>query len=283
MICPCGENMRTNGERNGNQRWRCNECGHSETEGPIMTGYDVIEGGDVLTASFDETVRLHGFTDVHHGANEHDWDKFDAAIEMVKNDPQARWFGNGDLIELIPSNYGISQRGQKTNPEDQMMTIVDRLMPISEKCLFLRPGNHELRLYNKVDLEVTTLMAHRLGVPLFRLPGYTVINVNGKEWKMASGHGRSGAKNGDLELHKMKEVYSEADIFYLGHDHKLYADPKPSLKVEDGKEKLRNQWFVRGGSFLRYADYARYSIYGIQKIGWVEMEFTEETITCKIH
>ena len=34
------------------------------------------------------------------------------------------------------------------------------------------------------------------------------------------------------------------------------------------------------GSFLRYADYARYSFYGIQRTGWITMEFTKDKINC---
>lgn len=285
MICPnCLNKMGKNGVRGGMQRWLCRSCGNNtSTPLTISTGYDHVESGDVLRINYDRTIKIHALTDVHYGANEHHEEKFDEAIEIIKNDPDARWFGNGDLIELIPSFYKISQRGQRVKNERQVIEVIDKLMPISEKCLFIRPGNHELRAMNIMDFEVTEIIASQLGIPIFSLPGYTIITIEGKEWKLASGHGKSAAKNGDLELFKLKEIYSEADIFYLGHDHKLYAKPMPSLGVDEGGEFLSKHWFIRGGAFLKYADYARYSFYPLQKVGWVEMIFSKDEIKCNVH
>jgi len=249
-----------------------------------MTGFDDIHPSEVLFIDSEETLRVHGITDIHYGSTAFHEEKFAHAIDVIKDDPQARWFGNGDMIELIPSHYKISQRGQNMKPEDQAIEIAEKLQSISEKCLFIRGGNHELRTMNMMDLNITKLIAERLGVPLYHLPGYTVFNIGEKVWKLASGHGFRVAKNGNLELERLRLTYPEADVYYLGHDHKLYADQMPGLGVDEGGECLRNQWFVRGGSFLRYADYARYGIYPIQKIGWVEIEFPSVgDIACKIH
>ena len=62
---------------------------------------------------------------------------------------------------------------------------------------------------------------------------------------------------------------------------------KPSAETdnywEDNKEKLYKRWFIRGGSFLNYADYARYSFYQIVRTGWVTMEFTNKDIRCWVN
>ncbi len=286
MKCPnCKERMNKNGIQGSSQSYKCKHC-LTSIQIPIeatMTGYDVIEPSQVLTVKYDDTVRIHGLSDIHYGATEHDGELLDRAIQMIKDDPQARWFGNGDLMELIPSHYKISQRGQDTDNEEQVIGISEKLQQISEKCLFIRPGNHERRALNLMDMDITMIIASRLGVPVFREPGYTVIQINDKVWKLASGHGFSSAKNGNLELFKMKEVYPEADVFYLGHDHKLYAEPHPSMGVDAGGETLLNRWFIRGGSFLRYADYARERFYPMQKIGWVSMQFSETAIECVVH
>ena len=112
------------------------------------------------------------------------------------------------------------------------------------------------------------------------MPGYSQISVRGKEWNLVSGHGKSGAKNGDLELDKLAAVYSQGDVFFLGHNHQLYAKPIDSLRIEGNEESLHRRWYVRGGSFLRYAEYARYSIYPIVRTGWITMEFNEDGIRC---
>ena len=101
-----------------------------------------------------------------------------------------------------------------------------------------------------------------------------------EHWVVVSGHGKSGAKNGDLELDKLSSVYSDGDVFILGHNHQLYAKPVDSIRIVDGEESLRRRWYVRGGSFLRYANYARYSMYPIIRTGWVTTELTKDGIKC---
>ena len=76
----------------------------------------------------------------------------------------------------------------------------------------------------------------------------------------------------------MAAIYTDGDVFMLGHNHQLYAKPVDSLKIEDGEERLRRRWYCRGGSFLKYAEYARYSFYGVARTGWVTMEFSEDGI-----
>ena len=43
-------------------------------------------------------------------------------------------------------------------------------------------------------------------------------------------------------------------------------------------DMLEVPYFSRGGSFLRYADYARYSFYPMIRTGWITMEFNENKI-----
>ena len=75
-------------------------------------------------------------------------------------------------------------------------------------------------------------------------------------------------------------MYSQGDVFFLGHNHQLYCKPVDSIIVEENEETLHRRWYVRGGSFLRYADYARYSMYPIVRTGWITMEFSEKEIKC---
>ena len=272
--------LRTGGET---QRHKCNSC-HRKFSTPIKSIVPKkidITPGEVFKFKTDSPVRIHGLTDIHVGANEFDIEKFEHAVKTIKKDRYARWFGNGDLLELIPPNYKISQRGQSIPPDEQYLVFIQMVKEIKDKCLFIRGGNHDfLRSFNILDLDVCKVIASELEVPYFRVPGYSQITVKGQEWIMVSGHGKSGAKNGDLELDKMAAVYSEGDIFFLGHNHQLYVKPIDSIRIEKGEEKLHRRWYVRGGSFLRYAEYARYSMFPIIRTGWVTMEFTEKGIKC---
>jgi predicted phosphodiesterase len=292
MICPhCGGNYTTkNGSYKGKdkeriQRYSCKVCNRSfsvpeysdVTEKSFLT--TDARADRILQFKFDDTIRVYGATDIHHGANEHHWEMFDEFIDTVAKDENGYWFINGDAVEFIPPNYHISQRGQCMEPDEQHLTFIKRIDPIKEKLLFVRGGNHDMiRSIKLLGFDVAHILAETMGKPYCKLPGYTKITISNRDWYLVSGHGRSGAKNGDLELTKLAAVYSAGDVFYLGHNHQLYAKPVDSLKPEDNEERLHRRWYCRGGSFLKYADYARYSMFPIIRTGWVVMEFGKDKI-----
>ncbi|SVD55391.1 uncharacterized protein METZ01_LOCUS408245, partial [marine metagenome] len=105
------------------QQFSCKSCGKWFSI-PIPSDvkeYDKynIEPGKLFTYKSKERVRIHGLTDIHVGACEFDLGKFQEAIKVIYEDPNARWFGNGDMLELIPPHYKINQRGQDIPPEEQ--------------------------------------------------------------------------------------------------------------------------------------------------------------------
>ena len=291
MHCPyCTSNnvykngVRVRREGCAKQEYRCKECKKYFTvpyDGPDMSlrVLEDIEPGQILDLKFDKAVKIHGATDVHFGANEHHDEKFEEFIEEVDGDPNARWFANGDNIELIPPNYKISQRGQMMEPDEQHIGFIEKIARIADKLLFIRGGNHDMiRSVNILGFDVSKVMADMIGVPYFRLPGYSIVRICDKEWSLVTGHGKSGAKNGDTELDKMAAVFSDGDVFFLGHNHQLYAKPIDSLRLSRKEETIHRRWYCRGGSFLRYADYARYSFFPMIRTGWVTMEFSENKI-----
>ena len=289
-VCPhcTSSKVRKNGVRLTNkgdaQEWMCQNCKKyfrtslGEENSELLLPEDV-DSGKILDFKFDKDVKIHGATDVHFGALEHDSEKFQDFIDEVDSDPNARWFLNGDNIELIPPNYKISQRGQIMEPDDQHIKFIKRISPIADKLLFIRGGNHDMiRSINLLGFDVSKVMADMVNVPYFKLPGYTKISVGNTNWFMVSGHGKGGGKNGDLELDKMAGVYSDGDTFFLGHNHQLYAKPIDSLIVDGNEEKFHRRWYCRGGSFLNYAEYARYSFFPMLRTGWITMEFNEDEI-----
>jgi len=292
MRCPRCNSMKTskNGVKilvtgNRTQEYKCGDCSrYFSIQIAVDDIYELkaVEPGEILEVDGGEGIRIHGLTDVHVGAVEHDFKKFKEAVDIIEKDDNARWFGNGDLLELIPPHYKINQRGQDIPPEEQYLEFSRLVAPIKDKCLFIRGGNHDyIRSFNILDFDVCKVLAKEIGVPYYRMPGYTRINVDGSSYNLVSGHGKSGGKNGDLELDKMAAVYSQGDVFFLGHNHQLYVKPMDSLIIgDDNTEEMKRRWYIRGGSFLRYADYARYSFFPIIRTGWTTIEFKKEGIHC---
>ena len=291
MVCPYCTSMyvKKDGKKfnksTTNQKFRCNSCSKNFSvplDSAIEGEFPSVKPGEICTVKSKEKLRIHCLTDIHVGAVEFDLKKFKEAVRIIKRDNNARWFGNGDLLELIPPGYkAINQRGQNIPPDEQYLAFLRLVEPIKDKCLFIRGGNHDfLRSYTILDFDVCKTLAAEMNVPYFQYPGYTSVDISGTVWNIVSGHGKSGAKNGDLELDKLSSVYSDGDVFILGHNHQLYAKPVDSIRIVDGEESLRRRWYIRGGSFLRYANYARYSMYPIIRTGWVTTELTKDGIKC---
>ncbi len=244
--------------------------------------FRIIKPEDGITCRLPtDRITIVGFTDDHIGANDHHAERFKQKIERVKKEKNTFWFCNGDVMEFIPPNYKISQRGQYEENDDQFLECVELLEPIADKCLWMRGGNHDSGRSTKImGFDVVRILAERLKVPFYDGPGFSrVVCTENKSKKnfllMATGHGSSGAANGDLELARMKQIYTGADIFFLGHNHQLYAKPVDALGfVSDGEHLLR-QWYVRGGSSLLYAGYARDKFLPVIRTGWAEMSLTE--------
>tara|TARA_R100000501_G_C2619318_1_gene112680 strand:- start:119 stop:1006 length:888 start_codon:yes stop_codon:yes gene_type:complete len=292
MRCPKCNSIKTtkNGVKilvtgNRTQEFKCGDCNrYFSIQISVNDIYELkaVEPGDILEVDGGKGLKIHGLTDVHVGAVEHDFKKFKEAVDIIEKDDDARWFGNGDLLELIPPHYKINQRGQDIPPEEQYLEFSRLVDPIKDKCLFIRGGNHDyIRSFNILDFDVCKVLAKEIGVPYYRMPGYTRIHVGDSSYNLVSGHGKSSGKNGDLELDKMASVYSQGDVFFLGHNHQLYVKPMDSLIIgKDNTEEMKRRWYIRGGSFLRYADYARYSFFPIIRTGWTTIEFKEEGIHC---
>ena len=90
-------------------------------------------------------------------------------------------------------------------------------------------------------------------------------------------------KNGDMELIRLRNIFDDADMYYLGHNHQLYAKPIDSFEIMKDEEEVKRQWFVRGGSFIGYAEYARYAMFEPQTKGWVEVRLSKDDPQYIVH
>lgn len=227
--------------------------------------------------------RLNVISDVHIGAQGCDIIKLNKAIEKIKKDPLGYVILNGDNIEFIPPAYKISERGQELANDDQVIKFTELFRPIAHKILFIRGGNHDTeRSINIAGCDIVKVIADRLDVPYYELPGHMTIKLKHRNIVIVSGHGFSGGDNGDRELLKMKRVYPDGDVYVLGHNHQLYAKRDDSLHLaKDGSESYHEAWIGRSGSFLEYADYARKRFMAPQPTGHLIVEVIKTQISCR--
>ena len=114
---------------------------------------------------------------------------------MIDEDPNALWFGNGDMLEFIPPNYHIPEGDQLFDNNEQYAQFVQMIRPIMNKCVFLRGGNRALRSVRLAGIDIIRVLCddEEYHIIHFRVYGdYYKHN----RFTFASGHGKSGAKNG---------------------------------------------------------------------------------------
>ncbi len=212
------------------------------------------------------------WSDQHFGANECNYELAGHIVSEIKNDKNAVVVLGGDLTEAIPRGYKISERGQRDNPDDQIVETSTRLKPIRDKIKLIFKGNHNL-LSRGESTDTDYIIASNLNVPYKTVPTVIQFVTSRGTVRAAGGHGSSGAKNGDIELETLKKIFPGCQIYFLGHNHQLYAKQSGSLVYDsEGKEHWEESWIVRTGNCLNYAEYARYSLYAPQRSGCIKFE-----------
>jgi len=245
---------------------------------------EIINPEDGFTCKLNAmSVEVHILSDIHVGAKKFHKKLLLSAVERIKRKRNARVILNGDLFDnTIPGGPYSARDQYEQRMEQQVIQARDLLFPIRKKILFARSGNHDSRTQKRAEFNSMIIFCDMMGIPYYDGPGFTRINVTGKTMVLAGGHGKSGSQNGNLELERYRRIY-DADVYYLGHNHQLFANPVPGLYLgSDGKEHLKEQWLIRAGSFLRYADYAREGAYQPQRCGWPTIHLGPEGITCTV-
>lgn len=199
-------------------------------------------------------------SDVHIGATEHCEREFDAALEWIREN-RAWVILNGDLVEnaiVSGSAPGEKLLGQSLVPTDQLLVAKAKLKPLARRIVYSTRGNHEGRTRRESLLDISEILAEMLGAPYAGVGGLLRFQAGSQVYTFAIQHGRSGGKNIWLETGKMLDLYPEADLVALGHNHALGAVSSGGIVTsKTGGETIRERWQVRTGSYLGFADYVR--------------------------
>ncbi len=225
-----------------------------------------------LTFNVESDFNLYLWSDQHFGAEECNYDLARQIVQLIEKDKKALVILGGDLTEAIPRGYKISERGQRTTPDVQIVETISQLNPIKDKILVIFKGNHNVESRGE-SVDSDFVVASQLQALYKTVPAVIQFHTKNGTVKIAGGHGKSGAKNGDLELERLQRIFPGCQIYFLGHNHMLYAKQSGSLVYDkDGKEDWEAAWFVRTGNCLNYAEYARYGVLPPQRSGCIMFE-----------
>lgn len=195
---------------------------------------------------------------------------FQQKVKDIVNDPFGYWLGMGDMSEYIgftdPRFEAISVQGDEKIQawEDwafkQTHDVFKEIEPIKDKCIGLHWGNHEKNVAKYHGYNPAKHLAGMLGVKFLMYEAMTRIYVNDKRGQsryslaVYSHHGYGGGKlpgGHALNLYRLAAHY-DADIYALGHVHRIMAFPSVRLGITSrGQYSKKPMVFLNTGTYLK--------------------------------
>ena len=204
-----------------------------------------------------KNVKVVPISDAHYGNPFFSKRHFFEMRDYILKTPEAVAICTGDLCESsIRTSKGEIFR-QVGSPQDQRDWIIKQLTPIKHKILGMTTGNHEVRIYNEVGIDISKDIAQALGVP-YRPEGILLKisfgsgNESHEEkpyvyWGYAT-HGYGGARTKSAKAVKVERTatWIHSDFYIMSHDHVvnvapdvyLLPDPRTSNETDDEGKAL---------------------------------------------
>jgi len=202
---------------------------------------------------------------MHWGSPNCNQDFVRRVVSEIKEDPDAKVFLMGDLMEnaLIGSLGDVYK--QQDGPQLQVQKLVALLMPIRDKILGLTTGNHEERTAKRADLDPSQVICWGLNIPYMRYSCIARFILAGKAPKSflcffhhAAGGGST--KGGKVNAAaKLRLIVPHADAIFSAHTHITSATESSWYDLTEGhtgepRVALRRGFDYIIGSSLEYDD-----------------------------
>jgi len=228
---------------------------------------------EVITYRHDKSdLNIYFLGDVHEGNSNHDAKAFAKAVDIIKKDENAVWIGMGDMIDAInhkdprfdpieiAREYGLKHL--KDLPSEQTRRLYDKIRPIQYKCIALLRGNHEESYIRHNAFDATAYLSELMDdVPIVGYTGFVRVGLVSKKKGnrrtylriyVTHGVGGGGYREG-YPINVIHDVsrWVEADVYVMGHIHRMSIDKQTILGVRDsGEAFVYDRWYGTNGCFL---------------------------------
>lgn len=214
-----------------------------------------------------EEVPIVFLGDVHYGNEDCDWCKFNDYLEWIRKN-NAYVILMGDLLEVCnPNHMPQTMWNQKIDPTKQKEDMLTFLDAINENIIGMISGNHELRIFNQVGIDIVKDMSEELETNYLKDGDYIIIKTRGPTYTIAAFHGSGGSLTPYHQLKKALEVYEDMDLIAIGHMHQLFHETKYKYKIENGERIKKEIHLIRTGGFLEYPAYAMRRFMPLANVG----------------
>lgn len=221
-------------------------------------------------------IELHTFSDWHIGDALCDMPAIREKIDLVRDNPNAVVVCNGDLMNNATKSSVSDCYAETIPPQEQIDRLSELLEPIKDKIIMMTSGNHEARTYRESGIDLTAIVAGKLGIleRYAREGGICFLRFGeqtqrGKDrgqkrmmmYSIYATHGSGGGRKEGAKAVRMADMASiiDADIYIHAHTHlpmifkESYFRTNPMSSVVSQVEKL----FVNTASTLGYGGYGQ--------------------------
>lgn len=219
-----------------------------------------------------ETLELHIFADEHIGDALCDIPRLQSRIDYIANNPNAYCILNGDILDYASRSSIGDIETREFNIMDQMDRAVELFEPIRKKIICITNGNHENRGYRKEGIDVSRVIAARLGLDdmytqtsayVFLRFGHALQQHGRKNAKQHYGiyvtHGAGGGRKEGAKAIRLADMASicDADIYIHSHTHLPMVMKQGFFRTDVQNRAVTNvtKLFVNTASNLDYGGY----------------------------
>lgn len=201
-------------------------------------------------------IEIVPFGDLHSPSPNCRMDKFKDLVSYIADTQNCYAIGMGDLLDaIVITDKRFDPSEKDTNLDEQTERLKLTLEPIKDRIICLLTGNHEYTIHMRGYGDPTRRLCRELGVKYGGYSCFIKLHVEPKTHKkdlvIYAHHGwQSGRQTGGtINTVERLAQHFDADIFMLGHAHKLSA----TKQVKIGWGGARKLAFINTGSFLQTA------------------------------
>ena len=185
----------------------------------------------------------------------------------------------GDLVET--QTVDVNAWESDLPVDEQIEEVVRMLKPYRDYIRYSVRGNHESRLIKKFNLDISRLIADRLGVNYSSNDFFDTLSIRGNEITVYGKHGTRTSQKPDLAMKNFKDDMSNirANLCLQGHNH--YCEFS-SYYIRDHLGGFR-KYYGFTGHFLDYKNsYAHNKGYAVSPASFMRIEVSDKSrINCK--
>jgi hypothetical protein len=229
-----------------------------------------------------DCIYLRPFFDIHAGTSDCDIEMFKRDVQWVKDTPNAYAYLGGDMCDFIntsdkrfdPQTIALTHLKKLDNlAMSQCNEIIDILMPIKHKLLFMLEGNHEDSIKRHYHLDVAAYISCRLEIPNLSDIAFVRLTFKrsgraSRSLKLFTAHGFGSAATYAGKIKRIMDLmlWADADVYICGHVHSkgFSENVKLSITRQDEPRIIdNNRIAIIAGTYLKV--YSKHSTYGSRK------------------